>query len=155
MIVELGCLLFQTRRLENEDAKEQSNGSGEEAGEEDGREASSRKEKEEAEAGNHDGDSGGRNGVRFDLQGNVEKGGRVMRLENCGPEVDEWCENTGEGSSTIDVCAGCASGMYLENAKPIGQNEPEGEWEGNVDHPSYSDDDYHCALCKRLLQDGD
>jgi hypothetical protein len=82
------------------------------------------------------------------------------RVENLGTNVSEWCEKTGNGSSTVDLCKAHAKQLdrdshrfdeYLfpYNGDPVG----EGGWGGNVEHPNYDDDDYRCAIpnCNILL----
>ena len=80
----------------------------------------------------------------------------MPRLENTGDAVSAWSEKSGEGSSTFDLCQDCAEeheGTTLAEAglKPYHTGEPSGTLEGEVDHPSYSDDSYVCACCEADL----
>lgn len=87
-----------------------------------------------------------------------------MRVENLGKNVDEWyAKNRGDGSSTHDVCRGCANRLeknphaFDDKLKPY-NGDPQGDegWGGDVDHPPYDDDpgSYKCAACGKKLTDG-
>ena len=82
----------------------------------------------------------------------------MPRLENSGTAVNDFCERTGEGSSTFDLCKGCAA-YYRGNTtagaglKLYHQGEPNGTLEGDVEHPDYDDLDYKCEICDHLLTD--
>jgi hypothetical protein len=78
----------------------------------------------------------------------------MPRLENCGPLVDKWCETSGEPSSTVDLCRGCA--QRLEGGEPdqkwLQPHEPAGELENNgLEVWMYDEDDYHCQVCGTSL----
>lgn len=85
----------------------------------------------------------------------------MPRVENCGENVGDWCEETGEGSSTYDVCRSCAADLsknphrYDNKLKPYGwAGEPAGTdgWANDgCEHPDYADEDYHCAVCDKRL----
>lgn len=80
-----------------------------------------------------------------------------MRYENCGPNVREWSERTGNGSSTQDLCQDC--GEEIENdpfafpveLAPYGDDEPvgsEGYFECGGAPEGYTGDmEYSCAVC--------
>lgn len=86
-----------------------------------------------------------------------------FRVENLGPEVDKWCEETGNGSSTYDVCYDCHEELemnpfaYDYKLVPYGNGEPVGSlgWGGDVDHPPYSDEliKHECAVCGANLSE--
>lgn len=82
------------------------------------------------------------------------------RVENLGKNVGEWCEQTGNGSSTYDLCEHHARQLDKDphaydtilrpyNGDPIGIDG----WGGDVAHPNYDDDEYRCTIpdCKVLL----
>lgn len=86
----------------------------------------------------------------------------MPRIENLGSNVSAWCNRTGNGSSTHDVCVRCygrveanphAFDAQLDryNGDPLGT---EG-WGGDVAHPPYEDEDYTCAVCDRPLGERD
>lgn len=84
----------------------------------------------------------------------------MPRLENCGPSVDKFCRETGNGSSTHDVCRHCApaDGEFIKDKGLVPYNgDPEGEegWTGEVEHPCYSECDYRCVICKAKLTEDD
>lgn len=89
----------------------------------------------------------------------------MPRIENAGPAVDEWCDRTGSGSSTFDLCNRCwlndvwnepAAQVVAEypdlapyNGEPVGETF---EACGSESHPPYDDpDNYSCAICGRTL----
>jgi len=84
----------------------------------------------------------------------------MPRFSNEGPAVTEWCERTGNGSSTRDLCAWCSYGITgaawpaedcERTGEPVGVHD-----EGAVDHPPYEDGtDYWCADCACVLTDDD
>jgi hypothetical protein len=70
---------------------------------------------------------------------------------------EDFDENSGDGSPTIDVCREHAD-VFVEGEK--------WEWEGgdnsdcvigstDVDHPPYEDDEYLCAVCGQQLTNDD
>lgn len=89
----------------------------------------------------------------------------MPRVENLGASVDAWNKESGEGSTTHDVCKACH--LQLEKTPhefdrqliPLNLDEPHGEkgWGGEVDHPSYKDNfqDYYCKVCGRRLTEKD
>jgi hypothetical protein len=88
----------------------------------------------------------------------------MPRVENVGPNVDEWHDKAdGEGSSTFDVCKRCAGHLKLDphafdkELAPFGVREPEGDEgrAGELDHPDYDDEDYKCGVCERRLTGAD
>ncbi len=108
----------------------------------------------------------------------TEGGRRGDRHENVGPGVDEWYEETGEGTSTWNLCENCApdeSGVPSQNFTTGYQNlevqnpgEPMGgpAFGGGVAMPlevfsrdEHGDVDYadmHCAECGTgLVHEGD
>lgn len=86
----------------------------------------------------------------------------MPRIENNGDSVSEWCERTGNGSSTHDVCKPCYNRLeknpHLFDSKLDRYNgDPLGEegWGGDVCHPPYEGEDYSCEICKRKLTERD
>ena len=84
----------------------------------------------------------------------------MPRVENSGPNVDSWCAQSGNGSSTHDLCWVCAS--HLKRApkglKLVPYNgDPSGSdgWFEGVDHPEYAGDNYTCEVCGRTLTSRD
>jgi hypothetical protein len=84
----------------------------------------------------------------------------MPRVENCGANVETWCESTGNGSSTHDVCKACARllernphSLRLQpyNGDPVGTDG----WVGEIDHPEYAGEDYSCEGCGRKLTSRD
>jgi len=84
----------------------------------------------------------------------------MPRVANSGSNVDEWCNRSGNGSSTHDLCKWCAGtlernphGLDLRpyNGDPVGT---EG-WSGDVDHPEYAECDYTCEVCGKKLTSRD
>lgn len=86
----------------------------------------------------------------------------MPRIENSGDNVTDWCNTTGNGSSTHDVCKSCysklankgkdaaarlAKGLYLYNGDPVGSDG----WVGDIDHPPYEEEDYSCSSCGKKL----
>ena len=86
-----------------------------------------------------------------------------MRVENLGKNVLEYCRQTGNGSSTHDLCPDCANQLeddpncFNSILKPYNSGEPEGDrgWGGDCAHPDYADDDYKCEICKVPLRSDD
>ena len=84
----------------------------------------------------------------------------MPRVENCGDNVDRWYEEEQEGgSSTHDVCRGCANDLrrdphhHDESLKPY-NGDPEGDagWANEgCEHPDYADEDYRCEVCNAKL----
>jgi hypothetical protein len=87
----------------------------------------------------------------------------MPRIVNLGESVNKYCERTGNGASTYDVCANCAplfpSSDFNDTLKPYNSDEPQGEegWgEEGIEHPCYSEcDDYRCAICDEKLTEDD
>ena len=82
----------------------------------------------------------------------------MPRVENCGANVSAYCEESGEGSSTYDLCSYCASELeddpHAHDAVLEPYNgDPHGDdgWDGDVEHPCYSEDDYRCEVCSSKL----
>lgn len=80
----------------------------------------------------------------------------MPRVENLGENVDRWCHENGEGSSTYDVCSEhhdeLVNDPHAHNTTliPYGSREPQGEggWGGDIEHPDYdSFSPYFCAIC--------
>ena len=77
------------------------------------------------------------------------------RVENLGANVEKWCDQTGNGSSTIDLCKSHAARLdkdphcYDRILQPFGTDG----WGGDIEHPNFDDSDYRCAIpnCKILL----
>lgn len=94
----------------------------------------------------------------------------MPRHENCGPEVDKFCEETGNGSSTFDLCKDCSKEWGGE-ALPIRlrtrclwtvdtyNGDPAGTLSetGDVCHPPYEDQHppYECEICGEELTEED
>jgi len=90
----------------------------------------------------------------------------MPRVDNQGKNVSHWYDNEGggNGSSTYDVCADCATDLshdphYYNDILTPFNGDPQGE-DGWVDdgccHPSYTNgDDYFCAVCNKLLTEDD
>ena len=84
----------------------------------------------------------------------------MPRVENLGPELDAFCRETGNGSSTYDVCAECAEELrddphcHNDKLKPF-NGDPQGSegWGGDVEHPPYDELDYTCVICNKPLTD--
>lgn len=88
----------------------------------------------------------------------------MPRVENMGENVTEWCEKTGDGSSTFNLCTDCHDVLeddphaFDKKLKPYGDGEPEGDEGrgGDASHPSYDEDDYTCDVCGcKLTSDDD
>jgi len=86
----------------------------------------------------------------------------MPRVENTGDNVSQYCEESGEGSSTFDICGGCEIDLIGDetcfvgilkpyNGDPIGHD---GHSSG-ADHPPYSECDYTCDVCNNPLKDED
>ena len=86
----------------------------------------------------------------------------MPRVENCGENVSQWCEETGEGSSTLDLCNFCARQLkhdphvFGDNLQPY-NGDPVGTdgWFAGVEHPSYSGEGYGCDVCGETLSGRD
>jgi hypothetical protein len=90
----------------------------------------------------------------------------MPRVEALGPEVDKFCEESGNGSSTHDVCLDCYADLLIDphahdeelktyNGEPDGA--PSHGWAGDVVHPPYEDlaeegNPYYCEVCNRELK---
>lgn len=85
-------------------------------------------------------------------------------VENLGANVHAWCERTGNGSSTYNLCRDCHDELTVNphafpavlrpyNGDPVGVDG----WGGDVEHPPYGEfEDDRCACCGALLdQDRD
>jgi hypothetical protein len=92
----------------------------------------------------------------------------MPRIENTGDNVDEFCQRTGNGSSTWDVCIECYEDYDLEDGSNLDEvndklvpynGDPDGVMRGgSVEHPDYSDgfcDGYRCEICKAPLTEKD
>lgn len=85
-----------------------------------------------------------------------------MRVENLGPNVDAYCQRTGNGSSTYDLCRPCASKLHRQPhifdrvLRAYNPGEPCGSsgWGGDVERPPYDDMPYQCKVCRRPLVEG-
>lgn len=86
----------------------------------------------------------------------------MPRYENTGSNVSDWCTETGEGSTTHDICAECAVDFERDSLADegdklelFGRGEPRGYggWVGDVEHPHYDWTEYHCAICGRELDE--
>ena len=84
----------------------------------------------------------------------------MPRMENTdrngSTEIRDFCNATGEGSSTFDLCKRCAAKylyMPLSAARLIPYNGDPAGILGNdgVDHPEYRGEDYECAVCMAPL----
>ncbi len=86
----------------------------------------------------------------------------MPRIENTGANVSSHCEETGEGSSTFDICTGCTPHLEADphvydavltpyNGDPQGD---EGYQTGCV-HPEYAEEDYLCEICLKPLTSTD
>lgn len=100
----------------------------------------------------------------------------MPRHENCGPEVEKFCEETGEGSSTFDLCNVCSKqwGGHDLPIEDVGERNP---WTkgcrqvdtyngdpagtlsdtGDVCHPPYEEQSppYECEICGEELTEED
>lgn len=82
----------------------------------------------------------------------------MPRIENIGDNVSEYCERTGEGSSTFDICTDCASHLetdphvYDAILSPY-NGDPEGDegYEAGCVHPDYDEEGYLCTFCYKPL----
>lgn len=82
----------------------------------------------------------------------------MPRVENRGANVEQWCQRTGNGSSTHDLCRYCADDLdSLQLLPRYHTDEPLGDegWGGNIEHPPYEDDDYICFICDTTLTEED
>jgi hypothetical protein len=87
----------------------------------------------------------------------------MPRVQNIGSNVDQSCKESGNGSSTYDICRYCHQKLKKD---PNGFNDqltpyngdPQGTdgW-GDAYHygGSYEDDGYECAICARPLTDAE
>lgn len=87
----------------------------------------------------------------------------MPRVENCGPSVLKFCAESGNGSSTYDVCLACWQKLeknphaFDAVLRPF-NGDPRGEdgWGGEADHPPYEEcDDYRCEACGKRLTSRD
>jgi len=78
----------------------------------------------------------------------------MPRIENMGENVSEFCEASGDGSSTFDLCACCAEVLeddphaYDAELEPY-NGDPYGDdgYGGDCEHPDYDEEDYVCEIC--------
>ncbi len=82
----------------------------------------------------------------------------MPRVENLGNNVSEWYEETGEGTSTHDVCNNCHEELEQDpkcfNEQLVPYNgDPQGDegWSGDSARPDYDDSGYNCEVCGVLL----
>jgi hypothetical protein len=84
----------------------------------------------------------------------------MSRFENVGQEVNEYCERTGEGSSTFDLCSRRGPKMdgaptpphWIYNGDPVGELV---DTEECAPDGYGGDEDYHCQSCDKKLTDKD
>ncbi len=85
----------------------------------------------------------------------------MPRIENMGTEVTKWCEETGNGSTTWDLCRRCFKKVA---GKPVSATKltcDNGDPEGTVgSHDTctpdyYSEMGYDCDLCREPLTNAD
>ena len=82
----------------------------------------------------------------------------MPRIENSGTDVENWCESSGNASSTIDMCCGCAKDMENERFPyPAYNGDPIGVCSAleSDSHPPYVECDYVCAICGDDLESCD
>ena len=82
----------------------------------------------------------------------------MPRIDNCGKNVADYCEKTGEGSSTFDVCNECASELHhfphaFDEFLPPYNGDPLGDegYFAGCEHPPYDECDYTCEICEAKL----
>jgi len=86
----------------------------------------------------------------------------MPRVENIGINVNRFCCETDEGSSTFDLCKSCGQevdddplvfydDLVPYNGDPVGE---QGHATG-VEHPPYAETDYECEVCGKALYDED
>jgi len=84
-----------------------------------------------------------------------------IRVENSGPEVEDWCTATDCGSTMVDICMDCYADHNPQELADIimrpgvqGEGEPVGFFlaEGSP-RPDYNDTEYECELCTVRLAD--
>lgn len=91
----------------------------------------------------------------------------MPRVEPLGKNIEDWCDETDQGTSTHDVCHDCYvdledepdcynDRLSLDNGEP----EPEDGWGGEVDHPCYEEaaeagSAYRCEVCGDELTGSD
>lgn len=86
----------------------------------------------------------------------------MPRIENIGDNVSKYCEETGEGSSTFDICSCCAEILdidphaYDAELEPY-NGDPRGDdgYEAGCVHPEYDEEDYICEICQEPLTSAD
>ena len=88
--------------------------------------------------------------------------------------LEHFYQETGKGSSCFDLCATCASKVrpwtslddivessvhyFKERAFFLYQGEPSRDdygVQGDVEHPTYTDDNYKCSMCGAMLTEKD
>lgn len=87
------------------------------------------------------------------VKNNAKKG---IRLMNSGNGVEEWCEATGNGSSTVDLCEDCADDMLYQDTPEdwvYGYREPVGQLEWSGMDPEYNESGYSCEVCLADLKE--
>ncbi len=88
-----------------------------------------------------------------------------MAIVGVDPESEkalgDYCEKSGNGASTFDLCKACAkehekTGELPPDCTPY-NGEPEGKYEleGDVEHPPFEDEEYLCECCSKWLTEED
>jgi len=85
----------------------------------------------------------------------------VPRIENVGSNVDEYCEKSGEGSSTFDICSECNETLLGYNTLVFRGDKDFAPYNGDpvgfdghetwIDHPPYEECGYTCTHCHTPL----
>jgi hypothetical protein len=86
----------------------------------------------------------------------------MPRVEACSEEVSKWCESTGNGSATADVCLDCYNSDLedtLDAQSLAGDNThpKDVQWEemGLPPEGYTGEDSYYCNCCDRTLTEED
>lgn len=82
----------------------------------------------------------------------------MPRCDNDGENVNEFCDRTGEGSSTFDLCKDCGEELendpmaFVDDLKPY-NGDPVGDAGHGfgADHPPYEGEEYQCEVCDKRL----